>query len=53
MFRWNGLLLWLVTTAMTGRAKEATFKKGKRIEVREGEGEGRRGEFRKREGVRV
>jgi hypothetical protein len=47
------MLLWLVTTAMTGRAEEATFKKGKRVEVREGEGEGRRGEIGKREGVRV
>jgi hypothetical protein len=32
IFTWNGMLLWLVTTAMTGRAKEATFKRGKRDE---------------------
>jgi hypothetical protein len=51
MFTWNEMLLWLVTTAMAGRAKEATFKKGMRVEVREGEGEGRRGDIGKREGL--
>jgi len=32
IFTWNGMLLWLVTTAMTGHAKEARFKRGKRDE---------------------
>ena len=51
MFTWNEMLLWLVATGVAGRAKEATFKRGKRVEVREGEGEGRRGEIGKREGL--
>jgi hypothetical protein len=34
MFTWNGILLWLVTTAMTGRAKEATFKGGRGMSER-------------------